>query len=129
MLTQEQIREFQAILEKRYQELREEIRQTLLQSDKEQFQKLAGEVHDMEDLSVADLLVDLNYAEIDHFLDELHEVEDALRRIREGTYGICVDTGLPIELERLKAYPAAKRTAKAQEVYEKTHAGGTPPTL
>jgi len=129
MLTPEQIKEFQITLEKRYRELLEEIHQALLQSDEERFQKLAGEVHDMEELSVADLLVDLNYAEIDHLLDELREVEDALRRIREGTYGICVDTGLPIELERLKAYPAAKRTAKAQEIYEKTHAGGTHPTM
>jgi len=82
MLTPEQIKEFQITLEKRYRELLEEIHQALLQSDEERFQKLAGEVHDMEELSVADLLVDLNYAEIDHLLDELREVEDALRRIR-----------------------------------------------
>ncbi len=129
MLTAEQIRHFKAILDKQYRELREEIRKILLKSDKESFQKLAGEVHDMEELSVADLLVDLNHAEIDHLLKELHEVEDALRRIREGRYGICIDTGKPIELERLKAYPAAKRTARAQTVYEKTHAGGTPSSL
>ncbi len=129
MLSSAQISEFRAILDKRYLELREEIRRILMESDKEQFQKLAGEVHDMEELSVADLLVDLNYAEIDHLLKELHEVEDALRRIREGRYGICVDTGEPIELERLKAYPSAKRTAKAQTIYEKTHAGETHPSL
>ncbi len=129
MLTPEQIREFQTILDRRYRELREEIRQALLQSDDEQFQKLAGEVHDVEELAVADLLVDLNLAEIDHLLQELNEVEDALRRIRDGSYGICIDTGQPIELERLRAYPAAKRTARAQEIHEKTHAGGTHPTL
>ena len=129
MLSSAQISEFKTILDKRYQELREAIRRALLESDREQFQKLAGEVHEMEELSVADLLVDLNYAEIDHLLKELHEVEDALRRIREGTYGICTDTGEPIDLERLKAYPAAKRTAKAQAIYEKTHAGEEHPSL
>ncbi|HHS84149.1 MAG TPA: TraR/DksA family transcriptional regulator [Gammaproteobacteria bacterium] len=129
MLSSAQINEFKAILDKRYRELREEIRKVLLESDKEQFQKLAGEVHDMEELSVADLLVDLNYAEIDHLLKELYEVEDALRRIREGRYGICIDTGEAIDLERLKAYPAAKRTAKAQTIYEKTHAGEEHPSL
>ncbi len=129
MLSPAQISEFKAILDKQYGELREEIRKILLESDKEQFQKLAGEVHDMEELSVADLLVDLNLAEIDHLLKELHDVEDALRRIREGRYGICVDTGEPIELERLKAYPAAKRTTRAQAIYEKTHVGETHPSL
>jgi len=129
MLSSEQISHFKIILDKRYKELREEIRKILLKSDKEPFQKLAGEVHDMEELSVADLLVDLNHAEIDHLLKELHEVEDALKRIREGRYGICIDTGEPIEPERLKAYPAAKRTARAQAIYEKTHAGETPSSL
>ncbi len=129
MLSPAQIGKFKIILEKQYQKLREDIRNALLKSDNEQFQKLAGEVHDREELSVADLLVDLNYAEIDHLLKELHEVEDALRRIREGKYGTCVDTGEPIEFERLEAYPAAKRTAKAQAIYEKTHAGGIHPNL
>ncbi len=123
MLSAKQIGEFRTLLERRYRQLREEIRTILLESDEEQFQKLAGEVHDMEELSVADLLVDLNYAEIDHLLSELREVEDALKRIREGTYGICIDTGEPIELERLKAYPTASRTTRAQAIYERTHAG------
>ncbi len=129
MLSSAQINEFRTILDKQYLELRKEIRKILLESDKEQFQKLAGEVHDLEELSVADLLVDLNYAEIDHLLKELREVEDALRRIREGRYGVCIDTGEPIELERLKAYPSAKRSARAQAIYEKTHAGETHPSL
>ena len=60
---------------------------------------------------------------------ELREVEDALQRIRDGSYGICVDTGLPIEPERLEACPTAKRTARAQEIHERTHAGGSHPTM
>lgn len=38
-----------------------------------------------------------------------NEVNDALRRIEEGTYGICtIDGNHPIERERLEANPAAK---------------------
>ena len=129
MLKPEQISRFKSILEQRYRELREQIREALLRSDEEQFQKLAGEVHDTEDLALADLLVDLNYAGIDHLIRELREVEDALQRIRDGSYGICVDTGLPIEPERLEACPTAKRTARAQEIHERTHAGGSHPTM
>lgn len=129
MLTPEQISEFKNILDQAYNRLLEEIRQHLQKSDNEGFQELAGQVHDLQDLSVADLLVDVNYAQIDHLLKELRQVEGALRRIREGTYGICIDTGASIELERLKAYPTAARTLEAQAQYEKTHAGMATPTL
>ncbi len=38
----------------------------------------------------------------------LKDVEDALKRIEDGTYGICVVSGQPIEEERLMADPTAK---------------------
>ena len=129
MLNHTQIQEFKNILEKRYFELREEIRQALLKSDKEQYIDLAGQVHDLEDQSVADLLVDVNLAEITRHINEFREVEDALMRIAKGTYGVCVDTGEPIEPERLKAQPTARRIRAAQEAYEKSHAGYTHSSL
>lgn len=49
----------------------------------------------------------------------LDEVNEALERIKTGTYGICVDTGAPIPYERLKALPYAKRTVEAQKEQEK----------
>ncbi|MEA3321754.1 MAG: TraR/DksA C4-type zinc finger protein [Bacillota bacterium] len=49
----------------------------------------------------------------------LGEIEEALARIEEGTYGICVDTGEEIPFERLEALPYAKRTARAQEKFDK----------
>lgn len=122
MLTEEQIHEFKQILEQRYQELWEEIQHELKASRNERFIDLAGQVHDLEDLSVADLLVDIEYAKTGHLIKELKEVEDALKRIRTGSYGICIDTGEPIELERLRACPTAKRTTRAQQKFEKTFA-------
>ncbi len=122
MLSHEQLQEFKAMLEKRYYELREEIRQALLKSDNEQYIDLAGQVHDLEDQAVADLLVDVNLAGVTRHINELREVEEALMRIAKGTYGVCVDTGEPIELARLKAQPTAKRTRAAQEAYERSHA-------
>ncbi|NLP53107.1 TraR/DksA C4-type zinc finger protein [Bacillus sp. RO1] len=47
------------------------------------------------------------------------EIDEALARIEEGTYGICVDTGEEIPYERLEALPYAKRTAQAQEKFDK----------
>jgi len=40
--------------------------------------------------------------------DALFEVEEALRRILNGTYGVCEETGKPIPEERLKAIPWAR---------------------
>jgi RNA polymerase-binding transcription factor DksA len=39
---------------------------------------------------------------------ELVEVKAALKRIEDGTYGICEKTGEQIPLKRLEAYPAAR---------------------
>jgi RNA polymerase-binding protein DksA len=48
----------------------------------------------------------------------LDEVNEALERISEGTYGVCVDTGENIPYDRLVALPYAKRTVEAQEKFE-----------
>src|SRR4051812_17799890 len=48
----------------------------------------------------------------------LEEVNEALERISEGTYGVCVDTGESIPYDRLVALPYAKRTVEAQEKLE-----------
>ena len=38
----------------------------------------------------------------------LHEIDDALQRIEDGTYGICEGTGKPIRKARLEAQPWAR---------------------
>ncbi len=43
-----------------------------------------------------------------HFEGELLDVEDALRRIDDGTYGKCAECGREIAPERLEAMPAAR---------------------
>jgi RNA polymerase-binding transcription factor DksA len=44
-------------------------------------------------------------------VDELADVEAALERPDNGTYGDCVDCGEPITLQRLLVQPAARRCA------------------
>ncbi len=51
--------------------------------------------------------------------DILRDIKEALQRIEDGTYGICVDTGEEISTERLEAIPYAKRTFEAQQKYDK----------
>ena len=49
----------------------------------------------------------------------ISEIDKALMRIREETYGYCLDTAEPIGLKRLMARPVAKYTIAAQEKHEK----------
>jgi DnaK suppressor protein len=47
------------------------------------------------------------------------EINDALERIREGTYGYCEKTGKQIGIKRLEACPTATLSIKAQERHER----------
>ena len=49
----------------------------------------------------------------------INKIDAALRRIEDGTYGYCEETGEPIGLKRLMARPVAKYTIAAQEKHEK----------
>ena len=49
----------------------------------------------------------------------ISEIDKALMRIRDDTYGYCLDTAEPIGLKRLMARPVAKYTIAAQEKHEK----------
>jgi len=53
----------------------------------------------------------------------------ALRLIREGNYGACIDCGDAIGYERLSAYPTAGRCIRCQERHETASPGGVPPKL
>ena len=55
----------------------------------------------------------------------ISEIDKALTRIKDETYGFCLDTAEPIGLKRLMARPVAKYTIAAQEKHEmkeKVHA-------
>ena len=49
----------------------------------------------------------------------ISKIEAALKRIQDGTYGFCEDTGEPIGLKRLMARPVATLSIAAQEKHEK----------
>lgn len=54
----------------------------------------------------------------------LQEVNDALRKFDEGTYGICARCGRPIAEKRLRALPEATHCIECQALLEReAHAG------
>jgi len=49
----------------------------------------------------------------------ISKIDEALRRIEEGAYGYCEETGEPISLARLEARPIATLSLEAQERHER----------
>jgi RNA polymerase-binding transcription factor DksA len=94
---------------------------------KERGQQLreAAEPLEPHSMNIADSATD----EFDHDLalwrlsvdqDVLYEVEQAIRRIRAGTYGICEESGQPIPAERLRAIPWTRFCEEVEARLEKT---------
>ena len=117
-LSEGQISQLKGRLRHRFDELRQEVRRELMQSDHERYAELAGDAPDPGDQSMADLLADLNLAIIDHHIHEVRAVEGALLRIAVGTYGVCVDCEESISPARLHAQPTAKRCHRCQTLHE-----------
>jgi DnaK suppressor protein len=51
--------------------------------------------------------------------EALNEIEDAIDRIFDGTFGICQETQKPIKKNRLKAVPFTRFSLEGQDLYEK----------
>ena len=49
----------------------------------------------------------------------ISKIEAAIKRIEDGNYGYCEETGEPIEIKRLEARPVATLSLEAQEMHEK----------
>ena len=49
----------------------------------------------------------------------INKIDAALRRISDGSYGYCEETGEPIGLKRLEARPVATLSLEAQEMHER----------
>lgn len=106
-----------------------EIQGDVARSRDESYGAIAGPVADTADEAVADVLSDMDNAETSRDLNEARELEAALARIDDGSYGLCADCGLEIALERLRAVPGASRCVKCQQVHEKIYARQGEPKL
>ena len=58
-----------------------------------------------------------------HLRVDLSAIEDALRRVRDGTYGTCATCGRPIARERLEVLPQADRCVACQRREDRAGAG------
>jgi RNA polymerase-binding protein DksA len=121
--------ELKTVLKRRFDELWSEIKQELLQVDNERYVELVEKVHDRGDESAAALLADINLAIVDHHIKEIQAIDAALVRMAQGLYGTCDDCADGIGVERLQAYPTAKRCHPCQSRHEESYLQPRRPTL
>jgi DnaK suppressor protein len=74
-----------------------------------------GDVKDSGDLATADLSTSEVLDEGTRATEILEEIQDALQRIKDGTYGKCVECGRAIEPARLEAIPWTPYCLEDQE--------------
>jgi DnaK suppressor protein len=68
----------------------------------------------LEDDALADAAAEMDLGKVIRVNRQLRDIEFALARIRDGSYGICVDCGGDISRARLKVDPTAKRCLSCQ---------------
>lgn len=75
-------------------------------------------VPDPADQASASSIDDVNISLQNTERDEYKRIIKAIEMINAGTYGICIDCGLPISEKRLQLYPNATRCLACQELTE-----------
>jgi RNA polymerase-binding transcription factor len=123
-LTPADVRRFEQQLRARRESLREILHAELVATRRDEYLELAGQVHDIGDESVAELLMGVDIAGRERELQEMHDIETALARLGQGNYGTCTDCRSDVTRERLEVYATAKRCLLCQQAYEQKRHGG-----
>jgi RNA polymerase-binding transcription factor len=97
-----------------------------LQSDRATALQRDDGVADAGDMSEVDLNQSTAFNLGDRQTHLIDDIDDALRRIDDGTYGQCAGCGKPLDEERLKAMPTAKYDAECQATIEAARGIKTP---
>ena len=93
----------------------------LVEESKQTIENLKEEVRDVGDEAERASRESENSLELrtrDRYRKLISKIDSTLKRIEDGSYGYCVDTGEEIGLERLEARLTAERTIDAQERWE-----------
>ena len=97
-----------------------ELEQELVALHKEKFSD--DQVQDAADQALTSTMETLQSSFQNTKIGEFHNVVRALKRIKDGTYGICVDCERMISTKRLQSFPNAMRCIACQEAFEE-HGG------
>ena len=106
------------ILEDRRREIVSEVQGKIRDVRAEGNSSKVTDVLDAGESSEADIQDDIEFALIQMKAETLNKIEEALRRLEEGTFGYCFECGDEISERRLRALPFAVRCKDCEEARE-----------
>ncbi len=77
------------------------------------------EVLDFKDVAAEETQAAVDDVATSHATQELVQIAEALRRVDDGSYGLCQDCGEPIDERRLAAMPATAFCTSCQAIHER----------
>jgi DnaK suppressor protein len=113
-MSKEQLDHFRQILSLWKQDLMQEVDRTMLHMKDE-----AANFPDPNDRATQESEFSLELRTRDRERKLIRKIDEALKRIDDGSYGFCLETGEPIGVKRLEARPVATLSVEAQERRER----------
>jgi DnaK suppressor protein len=113
-MSPEQLEYFRLILLAWKAELIDESAETLTHLKEENWNE-----PDLNDRATVETETSLELRTRDRYRKLIYKIDAALRRIEQGEYGYCEETGDPIGIKRLEARPIATLSIAAQERHER----------
>ena len=122
-LTKKELKDFKKIILKKKDaalgDLQHITDDTLKKSQKEASGDISGYTYHMADVATDNYDREFSLGLASNERKALYELDDALKRIEDETFGFCDDCKSPIAKIRLKAVPSARLCIKCQEKREK----------
>lgn len=113
-MSKEQLEHFRTILSSWKKDLMQEVDRTMLHMKDE-----AANFPDPNDRATQESEFSLELRTRDRERKLIRKIDEALKRIEDGSYGFCLETGEPIGVKRLEARPVATLSVEAQERRER----------
>jgi RNA polymerase-binding protein DksA len=100
------------------------LRAAMTDALREQTSEAGRRACDVGEESFAELTFGVDLAARSREIQELQDIDAALKRIAEGTFGYCLNCNAEIGTKRLLAFPTAKRCLPCQQRHEKIRSLG-----
>lgn len=113
-MNKEQLEHFRQILNTWKRDLMQEVDRTVLHMKEE-----AANFPDPNDRATQESEFSLELRTRDRERKLIRKIEEAIKRIEDGSYGYCIETGEEIGIKRLEARPTATLCVEAQERRER----------
>ena len=110
--------ELKGILEERRREIMSEVQGRMRDVRAEGAGSAVQGVLDAAESSELDIQDEIEFALIQMKAETLNKIDEALRRLEEGTYGYCFECGEEVSEKRLRALPFAVRCKDCEEARE-----------